>query len=371
MEKKNVLVTGVTGQVGSWAADFLLEKGYKVYGFHRRTSNEHQVRIAHLKNDNNFELIEGDLTDATSVLSAVKLIKPEIMMNYGAMSFVATSFKEPVHTMYATGISAINCLEAIRTESPLTRFIQSSSSEMFGSSYDTRGIGQKQDANGNMVPIFEKYQDENTKMNPVSPYAVAKLAAHHYVKLYRQSYNLHACSSIAMNHESYRRGLVFFTRKVTNYIGQLIRHSSAYNNEQEYLKDKIKINCKPFYISKEKALSFRKLKLGNLESYRDFSHAWDIVNANYLMAMHTVPDDFLVASGTSRKVKDFLQTAFDYVGLDYKDYVIFDESLLRPCEVDYLRGDPSKIKMVLGWQPKYSFEDLVKEMVEWDINNGN
>lgn len=344
---KKVIITGVSGQVGSFAADYFLELGYRVYGFKRRTSSDNEDNIKHLKNEKNFEIIQGDLTDSTSILSAVKLIKPDILENYGAMSHVGVSFSEPVHTMYATGISALNCLEAIRTESPHTHMVQSSSSEMYGSAYDERIVDGS----------VEKYQNELTSMQPVSPYAIAKLAAHHYVKLYRKSYNLFACSSIAHNHESYRRSTSFVTRKITYYVGGLIKACSTGKSQTD----------DSFIYDESKLFAYPKLRLGCLTTFRDWSHAKDIVHANYLMATHHTPDDFLISSGTSRSVENFLAYVFKLVGLDWHNFVVQDPSLMRPCEVEFLRGDSSKIREVLNWKPRYTFEMLVEEMLKFEL----
>lgn len=321
------LIFGITGQDGSYLADLLLEKGYKVYGVSRRVSVPTDLRIKHLEKNTFFDIIQGDITDQSSVARIIKLTEPQEIYNLAAQSHVGISFNEPCHTWDVTGKGCLNILEGIRNSSNLllAKFYQASSSEMFGSSFT--------DTNG------RRFQFENTLFMPQSPYAVAKLAAHHLTRLYRYSYKLFACSGILFNHESPRRGENFVTRKITKYIGSLIAHG-----------DKI-----------------GKLKLGNINSYRDWGHAKDYVYAMWLMLQHDKPDDYVVSTGETHSVKDFLEKAFNCVKLSWTDFVEIDENLYRPAEVDYLRGDSSKARNILNWSPKYSFDDLVKEMVMNDV----
>jgi GDPmannose 4,6-dehydratase len=324
---KTALVTGITGQDGSYLADLLLEKNYRVVGLHRRSSTNNMERIRHLVNNSNFILEEFDLTDPSGCVNVVQKYKPEELYNLGAQSHVGTSFKQPTTTFEIDAVGVINLLEAIRHHSPSTKFYQAGTSEMFGRNYETNIDG-------------EKYQNENTKMLPQSPYGVAKLAAYHMVQIYRSAYNLYCCCGILFNHESPRRGENFVTRKITRYIGKVINKQTS-----------------------------DKLELGNLDSHRDWGHAKDYVKGMWLMLQQNTPDDFILAMGHTHSVKEFLISAFNLVNLNYKDYVNINEDLFRPAEVDYLRGDPSKARSVLGWAPQYSFEALVQDMILSDCKN--
>ena len=324
---KTALVTGITGQDGSYLADLLLEKNYRVVGLHRRSSTNNMERIRHLVNNPNFILEEFDLTDPSGCVNVVQKYKPEELYNLGAQSHVGTSFKQPTTTFEIDAVGVINLLEAIRHHSPSTKFYQAGTSEMFGRNYETNIDG-------------EKYQNENTKMLPQSPYGVAKLAAYHMVQIYRSAYNLYCCCGILFNHESPRRGENFVTRKITKYIGKVINKQTS-----------------------------DKLELGNLDSHRDWGHAKDYVKGMWLMLQQDTPDDFILAMGHTHSVKEFLISAFNLVNLNYQDYVNINEDLFRPAEVDYLRGDPSKARSVLGWAPQYSFEALVQDMILSDCKN--
>lgn len=324
---KAALITGVNGQDGSYLAEFLLEKEYRVHGLIRRSSVDTKERIAHLVGQPGFELITGDVTDATGVHRIIRRIQPDEVYNLAAQSHVGVSFDAPVATFAADAVGPLNILEAIRTESPHTRFYQASTSELFGSS--------------------QPPQNENTPMIPRSPYAVAKLAAHSLVRLYREAYGLFACAGILYNHESERRGEEFVTRKITKYVARL---AGAMKNS-----------------AGTPPLDWPKLALGNLDAKRDWSFCGDMVRGMWLMLQQDQPDDFVLASGESHSVREFLELAFRPLGLDYRDFVRTDPSLFRPAEVDHLCGDATKAREVLGWEPRVSFEELVTRIVESDV----
>jgi GDPmannose 4,6-dehydratase len=323
------LISGITGQDGSYLAELLLHKNHKVVGLYRRSSTNNFERISHIKNDN-FVLEEFDLTDSSGCNRLINKYKPDYFFNLAAQSHVGTSFKQPVSTFEIDTIGVVNVLEAIRNNSPKTKFYQASTSEMFGKNYTTS--------------LDDKYQDELTPFLPQSPYGVAKLASHRMVQIYREAYNLFACSGILFNHESPRRGDNFVTRKITKYIAQLING----------------------IIPKT-----TKLHLGNLSASRDWGHAKDYVRAMVLMVEHYVPDDFVISTGQTHSVQEFCEKAFELVDLSYKDYVYIDPEFYRPCEVEYLKGDSSKAQNTLGWQPHISFHDLVKDMLYSDIEKYN
>jgi GDPmannose 4,6-dehydratase len=322
---KTALVTGITGQDGSYLAELLLEKNYKVVGLHRRSSTNNFERIKHLVGQNNFLLEEFDLTDPSGINRIVDQYKPEEFYNLGAQSHVGTSFKQPTTTFEINSVGVVNILESIRNLSPKTKFYQASTSEMFGRNYSEG-------------PDGSKYQNENTLMLPQSPYGVSKLASYHMVEIYRSSYGLFGCSGILFNHESPRRGENFLTRKVTKYIGQLV-----------------------------KGLTKEKLKLGNLDAQRDWGHAKDYVRAMYLMLQQDSPEDFVIATGKTRSVHEFVETAFKLANANYQDHVEIDSDLFRPAEVQFLKGDASKAENKLNWKPQISFEDLIMDMINHDV----
>lgn len=313
---KRALITGITGQDGSYLAEFLLEKGYEVYGMVRRSSTINYERISHIQDRLN--LIQGDLLDQNSLMEALRMSGPDEVYNLGAQSFVPTSWNQPVLTGEFTALGVTRMLEAIRTVNPGIRFYQASSSEMFGK-------------------IQETPQNEKTPFYPRSPYGVAKVYAHWITVNYRESYKMFCCSGILFNHESPRRGLEFVSRKVTSAAAR------------------IKLG-----IQKE-------LRMGNLEARRDWGFAGDYVEAMWLMLQQEEPDDYVIATGISHTVKDLIQTAFRHLELDWKQYVLADSKLFRPAEVDYLLGDPRKAKTKLGWQPRVTFEELIKRMVDYDL----
>ncbi|MCU0611971.1 MAG: GDP-mannose 4,6-dehydratase [Candidatus Eisenbacteria bacterium] len=313
---KTALITGVTGQDGSYLAELLLGKGYRVVGMVRRLSMDNFGRIRHLLEK--VEIVHGDLLDQISLLDIVSRVMPDEVYNLAAMSFVPTSWKQPVLTAEFTALGVTRMLEALRLSAPRARFYQASSSEMFGK-------------------VRETPQSELTPFYPRSPYGVAKVYGHWITVNYRESYNLYACSGILFNHESPRRGLEFVTRKVTDGVAR------------------IKLGLA------------RELRMGNLAAKRDWGFAGDYVDAMWRMLQQDEPDDFVVATGETHSVERLLEVAFGCVDLDWREHVSIDSAFLRPAEVDYLVGDPSKAHRVLGWTPRVSFERLVQMMVEADI----
>jgi GDPmannose 4,6-dehydratase len=310
------LITGVTGQDGSYLAEFLLGKGYDVYGLVRRSSLEKYDRIGHLLD--RLKFVEGDLTDQSSLDSAVQAIRPDEVYNLAAQSFVAASWNQPVLTADVTGLGVIRILEAIRRHWPKAKFLQASSSEMFGK-------------------VRETPQTEKTPFYPRSPYGAAKVFGHCIMVNYRESYGIFACSCIGFNHESPRRGTEFVTRKVTQQVAR------------------IKLGLAT------------KLTMGNLDSKRDWGFAGDYVKAMWTMLQQPSADDYILATGITHSVRELLEVAFSCAGLDWEKYVEIDEKLIRPAEVDYLRGDSTKAREKLGWQPKIEFKELIEMMVEADL----
>jgi GDPmannose 4,6-dehydratase len=311
------LITGITGQDGSYLADFLLGKGYNVVGMVRRTSTVNFHRVQHVQDK--ITLVPGDLGDQISLIHILEEFKPDEVYNLAAQSFVQTSWNQPVFTGDVTGLGVTRVLDAIRIVDPKIRFYQASSSEMFGK-------------------VVEVPQRETTPFYPRSPYGVAKVYGHWITINYRESYDLHATSGILFNHESPRRGLEFVTRKITNHVAQ------------------IKLGLT------------HELRLGNLDARRDWGFAGDYVQAMWLMLQQDKPDDYVVATGETHSVEEFLLEAFGYVNLDWRDYVVQDERFMRPAEVDLLVGDPSKAGRKLGWEPTVAFPELVKMMVKADLD---
>jgi GDPmannose 4,6-dehydratase len=316
--KKRALITGITGQDGSYLAEFLLNRGYDVFGLVRRTSTVNFERIRHIQDQ--ITLISGDMLDQTSMFRALNDIRPQEVYNLAAQSFVQTSWTQPVFTGDVTAIGVTRLLDAIRSADPAIRFYQASSSEMFGK-------------------VQEVPQRESTPFYPRSPYGVAKVYGHWITVNYRESYNMHATSGILFNHESPRRGLEFVTRKVTHHAA------------------KIKLGLT------------NELRIGNLDAQRDWGFAGDYVKAMWLMLQQDTPDDFVIATGKTYSVEKLLQIAFSTVDLDWKNYTVQDERYMRPAEVDLLVGDPSKAGAKLGWEPEVSFEQLVQMMVEADLQH--
>jgi GDPmannose 4,6-dehydratase len=350
-QKPVSLITGVTGQDGSYLAEILLDAGHRVIGVARRCSHKNDERIHHIKND--IEIEEADVTDASSIYHIVNKYIPDYIYNLAAQSHVHTSFIQPYYTTQTVYLGALNILEAIRFLSPYTRFYQASSSEIFGDQYTEN--------NG------ETYQDENTPKNPRSPYAIAKLAAYNLTRLYRDAYGIFACNGILFNHESARRGENFVTRKITKWIGDLGRWADKNNvclSEVKFSEN---------YIVSKKPMSenaFPKLRLGNLDSFRDWGHSKDYCSAMKLILEHDVADDFVVGTGKTHSIRNLLEVAFNYIGIDdFSLFIIQDPKFMRPSEVPFLKSNSSKIQQTLEWTPQYSFQALIEEMVHHDINN--
>ncbi|NMC62597.1 MAG: GDP-mannose 4,6-dehydratase [SAR324 cluster bacterium] len=316
MTNKTALVTGVTGQDGSYLAEFLLGKGYKVYGMVRRASVDKYERISHIMDK--IELIQGDLLDQFSLMSVLERVQPDEVYNLAAQSFVPTSWEQPVLTSEFTAIGVTRLLESIRRVNRKIKFYQASSSEMFGK-------------------VREVPQTELTPFHPRSPYGVSKVYGHYITVNYRESYGLFACSGILFNHESPRRGLEFVTRKVTDAVA------------------KIKLG------------KASELRLGNLEAKRDWGFAGDYVKAMWLMLQQQEPDDFVIASVETHSVRELVRIAFEQADLDWESYVKTDPAFIRPAEVDLLVGDATKAKKVLGWEPTVGFKEMIQMMVDSDI----
>jgi GDPmannose 4,6-dehydratase len=313
---RRALITGITGQDGSYLAELLLEKGYEVIGVARRSSTVTFERIAHLQDD--IEIVFGDLLDQYSMIKLLETHQPSEVYNLAAQSFVPTSFDQPVLTGETTGLGVTRVLDAIRVVDPSIRFYQASSSEMFGK-------------------VQEVPQTEATPLYPRSPYGVAKVYGHWITINYRESYGLHASSGILFNHESPRRGHEFLPRKVSHSVAKI-----ALGMQDE-------------------------LRLGNLDARRDWGFAGDYVEAMWLMLQQDEPDDYVVSTGETHEVRELVQLAFEHVGKDYEDHVVIDEKFYRPAEVDLLIGDATKAKEKLGWTPRTSFPELVRMMVDADI----
>ncbi len=313
---KSALVTGITGQDGSYLAEFLLDRGYEVYGLIRRSSTVNFERIRHFQDK--VEILSGDLLDQNSLDSALRKSKPDEVYNLGAQSFVPASWEQPLLTGEITGLGVIRLLEAIRGANDKIRFYQASTSELFGKAIETP-------------------QSENTPFYPRSPYGVSKLYAHWITVNYRESYDMFACAGILFNHESPRRGLEFVSRKITRAVARI----------------KLGLDS--------------EVRLGNLDARRDWGFAGDYVKAMWLMLQQDEPRDYVIATGVDHTIRDFCRVAFECVDLDWNDYVVVDENLFRPAEVHILRGDAAKAEAELGWKPDVSFEDLVRMMVDRDL----
>jgi GDPmannose 4,6-dehydratase len=314
---KKALITGITGQDGSYLAELLLSQGYEVTGMVRRASTETFERIGHFKDQ--ITLKQADLLDQFSLVKLLDEVQPDEVYNLAAMSFVPTSWSQPVLTGEFTALGVTKVLEALRMVCPKARFYQASSSEMFGK-------------------VLETPQTENTPFYPRSPYGVAKAYGHFITVNYRESYNLFAVSGILFNHESPRRGKEFVTRKITDAVARI------------------------------KMGDQKELRMGNLDAKRDWGFAGDYVRAMWLMLQQDVADDFVVATGETHSVREFLQIAFSHVGLNFEDYVVIDPEFIRPAEVELLLGDPAKAKAKLNWEPEVSFEKLVTMMVDADMD---
>lgn len=316
MASKRALITGITGQDGSYLAEFLLTRGYEVIGMVRRSSTVNFERIRHIQDK--ITLVSGDLLDEVSLIHILREHRPHEVYNLAAQSFVQTSWPQPVFTGETTALGVTRLLDAVRIVDPEIRFYQASSSEMFGK-------------------VVEVPQKETTPFYPRSPYGVAKVYGHWITVNYRESYGMHATSGILFNHESPRRGLEFVTRKISHGVAR------------------IKLGLD------------EELRLGNLEARRDWGFAGDYVEAMWLMLQQDQPEDYVIATGETHSVREFCELAFGYVGLDYRDYVVIDQRFMRPAEVDLLIGDASKARQKLGWQPRTTFPELVQMMVEADL----
>ena len=317
---KKALITGINGMDGSHLADFLLEKGYKVFGMERHSSIKNRTNTKHLESNENFEFITGDLTDSTSLLTALSLSSPDEVYNLGSQSFVAESWNTPEQTSNVTGLGSLRVLDAIRTLNMDTKFYQASTSELFGR-------------------MIENPATERTPFYPRSPYGVSKLYAHWITKNYRESYDMFNACGILFNHESERRGKQFVTRKISDGVARI------HHGLQDFIT------------------------LGNLDAKRDWGYAPDYVESMWLMLQQDKPDDFVIATGKTHTIRDFLDSAFDVIGIrNWEKYVKQDPRFMRPAEVDVLRGDASKAKYELGWTPKTDLQGLVKNMVESDIS---
>ena len=315
---KRALITGASGQDGSYLAKFLLDQGYEVTGLQTRRGSDTLWRLRYLSVLDSIRLIDGDLLDLSSLTRAVQQAEPDEVYNLAAQSFVATSWHQPVLTAQVTGVGALNLLEAVRLSGAPIRFYQASSSEMYGK-------------------VRATPQTEDTPFHPRSPYAVSKLFAHWSTINYRESFGMHASSGILFNHESPLRGLEFVTRKITDAVARI------------------------------KSDKQRELRLGNLDAKRDWGYAGDYVEAMWLMLQQEQPDDYVVATGRSTTVREFCRLAFAAVDLNYEDHVVVDPQFYRPAEVDVLQGDAGKAQRILGWKPRVSLEEMVQMMVEADL----
>jgi GDPmannose 4,6-dehydratase len=313
---KKALITGITGQDGSYMAEFLLDQGYKVYGMVRRSSVENYERIEHIRDKLHF--VQGDLSDQSSLDEAIKFVQPDEVYNLAAQSFVPTSWNQPVLTADIDGLGVTRILESIRKHKPDVRFYQASSSEMFGK-------------------VTEVPQTERTPFYPRSPYGVSKVYGHYITVNYRESYGIYSCSGICFNHESPRRGLEFVSRKVTDGVAR------------------IKLGLA------------KTLPMGNLDAKRDWGYAGDYVVAMWKMLQQDSAEDYVIATGETHSVKELVQVAFDCVDLNWEKYVVLDKKLLRPAEVDFLVGDASKARTKLGWKPEVTFKGLIEMMVDADL----
>jgi GDPmannose 4,6-dehydratase len=313
---KTALISGITGQDGSYLAELLLTKGYRVCGMVRRASTENFQRIEHIRK--RIELHQADLLDQTSIAGVLSQARPDEVYNLAAQSFVPTSWNQPVLTAEYTAVGVTRMLDALRQVCPRAKFYQASSSEMFGR-------------------VVETPQRESTPFYPRSPYGVAKVYGHYITVNYRESYDLYACSGILFNHESPRRGLEFVTRKITYHVAQI------------------------------KTGLAKELRLGNLQAKRDWGFAGDYVRAMWLMLQQEKPDDYVIGTGETHTVEEFVKIAFDHVGIDWRKHVVVDPAFIRPAEVDLLLADPTRSRRVLGWKPEVSFEGLVKMMVDSDL----
>jgi len=354
---KRAVVFGVTGQDGSYLSELLLEQGYEVVGVRRRASTDNTDRLGNVKGNDSFTLVEGDITDASSVSGIVSQYLNEEggeCYNLAAQSHVGTSFEQPSATFNINAGGVLNILESIRTINPSVRFYQASTSEMFGDSVNEYG-----------------YQSEDTEFAPRSPYAVAKMAGHNLVHTYRESYGLHASCGILFNHESERRGENFVTRKITDYVARLDAQIKKHNLTSDDIDEKDAENLcwlPKTYVGNGEKTTWPKLRLGNLKASRDWGHAADYVRAMWLMLQQEHPDDYVIATGETHSVEQLVSVAFGLIGIsDWQKYVYIDPQFFRPAEVEFLKGSYSKAKRHFNWSPEIEFEELVERMLKSDM----
>jgi GDPmannose 4,6-dehydratase len=352
---KIALILGASGQDGSYLGEFLLEKDYRVVGVRRRSSAGSLWRLQKCLENKNYELVEGDITDYSSILNLLSYYKPDEIYNLAAQSNVGTSFNQPINTLRVCSEGVLNLLEAIKFLKMPIRLYQASSSEMFGSStsnYNNNKTNRLNFKSGSpKILLPDSFQDENTPFNPQSPYGIAKLAAHNMVKLYREAYGIYAVGGILFNHESPRRGINFVTRKIISWF-----FNNSYFMSQYYSKP-------GWHISADN----RKLKLGNIDSSRDWGYAPEYVEAMWLMLQQSSPKDYIIGTGETHTIREFLDEAVQlwYKGNeDYKSFLEIDDNFKRPAEVPYLRADATLAKKELGWEPRTKFADLVRIMCE-------
>jgi len=355
------IITGVTGQDGSHLADLLLEKNYEVIGVSRRSSSDNTQRIKHILNNSNFSLVDGDVTDMSSILRILSdNADVDEIYNLAAQSNVATSFKQPSLTWDVNAKGCLNILESLVAFGMYKcRFYQASSSEMFGPSYTIEKDGVK-------------YQDENTKFMPQSPYAIAKCAAHESVSIYREAYHLHASSGILFNHEGPRRGEEFVTRKITKWIDRFLSYLDRNNiKEKDLTASCCDEKCDLIFASGVQE-SLPKLRLGNIDTKKDWGYSADYVEAMWLMLQQKHPHDYVICTGVSHSIRDFLDISFDYAGISkWSNYVIIDKKLYRPSAIDNFRGDSFKAKQELNWAPKHDLSSLIKIMLQHEKFQSN
>lgn len=365
---KVAMIFGVTGQDGSYLTELLLEKDYRVIGVKRRSSVNTNERLEHIT-DQNFTIVEGDVTDPSSVYNLLCFHRPDEVYNLSAQSHVATSFEQPALTFQVNAVGVLNVLEGIRNVDKNIRFYQASTSEMFGSNYTSSYVH----ANDGGFPIAyrDSFQDENTPFAPNSPYAAAKCAAHDLVRVYRDAYGIHASSGILFNHESPRRGELFVTRKITKWLGNFVQWRSKWCPDNINTKDHGDFIEGFTFGSSAGLIEYPlvpKLRLGNLDARRDWGHAKDFVRAMWLMLQKEKADDYVIGTGKAHSIREFLTVAFKEIGIEnWEQYVVIDPKFYRPLDVQFLKSNAVKAKQQLGWEPEITFEELVKEMVQNDI----
>lgn len=355
----NIVIFGAGGQDGHYLTSYLLEMGHKVFAVIRRSSVNNAFKLTDYIGHPNFFVVEGDVTDYSSVQAIIRKCKPSQVYNLASQSSVGVSFGQPIYTFQSITTGCLNVLESIRDIDKSCKYYQASSSEMFGAGYSIhKSRGFKVD----------KYQNEESPMLPQNPYGIAKLSAHNLVRMYRDCYNIYACSGILYNHESPMRGEAFVTRKISKWIGEFSSWAEEKVNNPRFrirLDDPDTIFC-----SDNDRIGFPKLRLGDIGIKRDWGHAEDYVRAMYMMMQYSIPDDYIVSTGEAHSIQEFLKEAFSHIGIiNPFHHISVDAEFYRPMEAEYISGDSSKIRTVLGWQPKYNFQQLVKEMVEADIKD--